>query len=324
MLLPIVQSVADNGTFEIRPWVVERSGTGFETRLTTLEIKRRRPSQNLADFEEYARVTDAYDLHAMSESRVIAIGCGGSAQFLEDLARTGVSEFVLVDPDVIERPNVGTQQVSISDVGRPKVAALADRIVNASPHARVLMVQASSDDLTDEMFARMVNTPLPGSTYHVPRAKLLCAFTDSFEAQARLARVGLHLRVPVISATVYREGRGAELTFAAAGVTSACTRCALSSRYRQVLDEGYRNDVTSHGTPLWATARLNAAKTPLALALLHRAAGDPAHPATARYARMLDQIAERNLVLLGLDTDIRENLGIDLFCLLYTSDAADE
>ena len=322
MLLPIVQSMADAGSFGIRPWVVERNGSGYRSALAPLEVKSQRILKPLSELDEYARVAEAYDLNVMATSRVVAIGCGGSAQFLEDLARTGVGEFVLIDPDVIEAPNVGTQQVSIRDIGVAKVTALARRIIDVSPHARVLTVQASSDDLTDDMFARLINAPFPGSTYHLPSATLLCAFTDGFEAQARVNRLGLHFKVPVLAATVYWQGRGVELTFACADVTPACIRCALSSRYRQYLKEGYQNTVTSHGTPLWVTARLNSMKTPIALALLHQVSrvNDSAHPAALRAARLLDSCGSRNLVMVSLDSDVTASLGLPLFDRMASPD----
>lgn len=315
MLLPIVQSVGDGTPFALHSWSVDRDGARFDLRPTPYEVRDRGRAPDLGALPEFARVHDAYDLPAMAGSRIVAVGCGGSAQFLIDLARTGVGEFVLIDPDVVEAPNVGTQHVTRHDLGLPKVHALARRIVAVSPTARVLVVQASSDDLDDAAFTRLVASPLPGSTYVLPTATLLCAFTDTFAAQARIARLGLHLRVPVLSATVYREGRGAEITFAASGVTPACIRCAQSSRYRAYVQEGFVNDVTSHGTPLWATARLNSAKAPIALALLHRTSTVTTadHPATQRYGQLLDDVGDRNLVLISLDTDPLGSLGIPVF-----------
>jgi hypothetical protein len=280
-----------------------------------VEVLAPRERPDLASAPEFARVSEAYDLAAMASSRVVAIGVGGSAAFLEDLVRSGVCEVVLIDPDVVELPNVGTQQVYRADRGRAKVAALGRRLVTLNRAVRVWAVQASLDQLDDAAVRRLALAPLPGGHPGAPGTTLLCGFTDDFWAQSRVNRLALHLGLPQIQAQVYREGRGVELVFTAPGITPACGRCVLSARYQAYLGEAYRNDVTSHGTPLWATTRLNALKGPVAMALLHATSrhAHSGHPATLRYRRLMDRTAERNLVQVRLDPDIAANLGLGVF-----------
>jgi hypothetical protein len=111
--------------------------------------------------------------------------------------------------------------------------------------------------------------------------------------------VGLQHGVPTICAQVYAEGRGLELTFTHPGVTPACHRCILRSRYDAYLKEGYTNNVTSDGTPISSTTRLNSTKLFLAMALLHHGT---AHP---RWGRTLERIGNRNLVQVRLDPDLQ-------------------
>lgn len=176
-------------------------------------------------------------------------------------------------------------------------------------------IQARESAISDVGFHRLLREPLPGGQHRPPGLALLCAFTDNFGAQARIARLGLHFGVPTLSAAVYREGRGVEVTFAAAGLTPACIRCAQSGRYAAHLHDGYVNDVTSDGTPLYATSRLNALKQVVTMALLHRHHPDasPSHPATGRHLRTAELIGQRNLVLTRLDPDIATSLGVHSF-----------
>jgi ThiF family len=264
--------------------------------------------------DQFSRVRAAYDLPVMTATRVVAVGCGGSVGFLEDIARAGVGEFVLVDPDVVERPNLATQHVRPTDIGRAKVLATAERVVEINPAARVLAVRAPLDELCDQFVGQLTREPWRLGV-EVPTTTLLCGFSDDFWTQARVNRLALHWGVPQLSATVYREGRGAELVFTAPGVTPACARCALRSRYTAYVEQGYVNSVGSHGAPLWATSRLNALKVPIALALIHGTSprADPRHPATRRYRRLLDLIAQRNLVLARLDPDAAATLGLAVF-----------
>jgi len=313
--LPIVQTTPDTGSFGLHGWSAVRRGNDVVVEGQSVVLRPAPSEPKPTEDPAWARVHEAYDLRAMSQSRFVSIGCGGAAAFLEDLARAGVGEFVLIDPDQVEPPNVGTQQTYLPDVGRSKAKVIGERLLRVNPKSRVWVVPERLEDLTDEAVGRLASGWLPGPTAHVPTATLLGAFTDDFHAQARVARLGLHLGVPVLAATVYREGRGVEVTFAAPGVTPACIRCALRSRYTAYLECGFTNDVTSHGTPYSATMRLNALKMPIALGILHTVSpvADPDHPGTQRHRRFLEAVAHRNLALVSLDPDIGESLGLGLF-----------
>lgn len=324
LLLPIVQSSADGPAFDVHGYAAVRRGRGVELEVIPVRVASAASRPDITVLPEFARVHDAYHLPTMAAARVIAVGCGGSAGFLADLARAGVGEFVLIDPDTVAPENVGTQAVYRSDIGRPKVSALAERLVDISPHARVWVVQASLDDLDDASVRRLALGWLPGADGPRPGSSLLCAFTDAFAAQARVARLGLHLGVPVVGGMVYAEGRGVELTFAAPRITPACIRCAQRSRYVAYLEQGFVNTIGSAGTPIAATARLNALKLPVAVSLLHRfsdvASGE--HPAVQRSDRLLDAISERNLVIASLDPDAGASLGLRVFDQLARGDSA--
>jgi|ADurb_Gel_03_Slu_FD_contig_123_17863_length_6723_multi_12_in_1_out_2_5 molybdopterin/thiamine biosynthesis adenylyltransferase len=63
-------------------------------------------------------------------SRVAVIGCGGlGGWIIELLARAGVGEIVMVDPDVFDENNLNRQLFSTEDnLGRPKAVAAASRV----------------------------------------------------------------------------------------------------------------------------------------------------------------------------------------------------
>lgn len=314
LLLPIVSSAADTGRFDVVAFSAIRSPRGVDivpgaTIVNRTERSRQEPSDYLA------RVIAAYDPAVMAGTRITAVGVGGSVSFLEDMARAGVGEFVLIDPDVVEPANIGTQHAWPADVDQPKVTVCAKRLTQLNPLARVWTIQATDADLSDLAFSRLVNGVLPRGEPITPTSQLLCAFTDSFEAQARLSRLALHLGVAFLTAAVYHEGRGIEVCFSAPGVTPACSRCALAGRYRAYLEQEYTNNVTSDGTPIYATSRLNALKQIITHGLLHGTStvADPSHPATIRYRRLLALIGSRNLVMSRLDPDLGTALGLSNF-----------
>jgi molybdopterin/thiamine biosynthesis adenylyltransferase len=245
--------------------------------------------------ETFRRVVGAYDLAHLRHCRVVVVGVGGAASFVEDLTRAGVYELVLVDLDVVSATNLATQQVYRRDIGRPKVEALAERLRDINPAVEVLARQADFNSFTESE----IETVLGLDVARPPVRTLVCGCTDNFFAQARVNRVGLQHSVPTLCAQVYAEGRGVELTFTYPGVTPACHRCMLRPRYDAYLKEGYVNTTTSDGTPVGSTTRLNAAKFFVTMALLHHGT---AHP---RWGRMLERIGNRNLAQVRLDPDLQ-------------------
>jgi proteasome lid subunit RPN8/RPN11 len=100
IILPIVMPKPDTGRFEVLPFTVFL--TIFHTTCMTsqplkLAVVDDAPHEIAPLFERqphFARVVGAYDLARLERSRIVAVGCGGSASFLEDMARAGVGEFV--------------------------------------------------------------------------------------------------------------------------------------------------------------------------------------------------------------------------------------
>jgi len=320
LALPIIMSQADSGAFEFIPYRALRAPTGVRIESMKLQIEEaeRQPRSTFPDAvasgapatrwhpgAAFERVVDAYDLDRLHDSRVLVVGTGGSRSYVEDLARAGVGQFVLIDPDVVNETNIATQQVFRDEVGRLKVDALATAIHNINPVAKAFTHAKSLDDFDDETFHSLATAPAaPGD--HPPLRTLIAGFTDSFLAQARINRLALKFGVPSICAQLYREGRALELTFTYPGVTKACHRCVLGSRYR-AYDEGFTNDVGSHGTPIFATQRLNALKGIVTLAILHHGTEHP------RWGALLERIGHRNLIQVRLDPDLGTSLGLTVF-----------
>jgi proteasome lid subunit RPN8/RPN11 len=317
LFLPIVQTVPDRGSFKLAPFVVFREGESVACRPVALELVDA-GGEDLVENQPnpmFDRVTEAYDLDRMARSRVVAVGVGGAAAFLDDLARCGVGEFVLIDEDVITETNLATQQVYRRDLGRPKVTALAERLSDINPAVRVRAVRRSLDDIADHEMRALCLDSIDGPP---PQVALLCGLTDNFYAQARINALALHLGVPSLCAQVWREGRGAEVTFTYPGLTPACHRCILSSRYAAFLSGGFVNDVTSHGTPIFATTRLNAIKGFVALTLLHHRGDDSPAQGPVRWAELAARIGPRNLLQIRMDPDLTQTLGIKTFDRVFS------
>ncbi len=87
----------------------------------------------------FSRNTGILESDTMLKKGAVIIGCGsvGSLVGLE-LARAGVGRFFLVDMDIMEYLNISRHQCGIQDVGKYKVTALKERILQINPTAMVM------------------------------------------------------------------------------------------------------------------------------------------------------------------------------------------
>lgn len=255
--------------------------------------------------ERFDRIKTLYPLHVLSRKTVVCIGLGGTRGNAEELARCGVGNFFLLDGDTVSPTNIATQQVYLSEIGRSKAEVVKERILDINPSAHVTVVPRFLDDsMTDNEFAAIVGKTLTKS----PKDVLICGCTDSFHAQARSAALAIKFGTPYLAGQLYRQGMAAEIYFSYPGVTnSSCPRCAMHSRY-EAYRKGYKNDVTSDGTPIFATTRVNATKGQIALMLLlyHE-------DKKCIYNTMLDQVADRNFVMIRMSPHAESALGIRIF-----------
>jgi len=304
-LIPIVQSAA-TGKFSMRLFLVSR-----QLAETVVEVPFEVvPSRELSPFplssenyrNTFTRVRDSYDLHRLHNSILVIVGCGGARAFVEEMARSGVRFFVLIDPDVMSLSNISTRMAYLSEVDKPKVDVVKRAILNINPEAVVTAYQRRIEAFSDDdMRVLMYET---GSRGQEVEAMLLCGFSDSFWAQWRTSLLGLNFAVPWMGAQVYRGGAAAEIVFTDPATTSSCARCILSKRFEAFLAKGFRNDVGSEGAQPYATMRLNSTKFFVAQSILHHGTKHPF------WGKMLARIGERNCIQIRCDPDVSTTLGL--------------
>jgi molybdopterin/thiamine biosynthesis adenylyltransferase len=204
------------------------------------------------------RLEGAIDYQLLKAAKIACIGVGGANGICESLVRSGLGTIVLLDFDIVDNTNLSTQGFYVNDIGRLKVDALKDRLLNINPNLKVITIAKNFLELNDKDESDIFQ-----------ELDLLLMMTDDFHAQALGNKMGLKYQVATIFAIMYERARGSEITFMIPGVTPACHRCAVSSRY-QAYDDGYKNIVTSAGSTNFHTQYLNASIGLLALAILHR------------------------------------------------------
>lgn len=87
----------------------------------------------MSDIMDLSKVYEFFQPEKV-DGKIHIVGCGsvGSA-VAENLARCGVTGFVLWDFDTVEAHNVANQMFTQPDINRPKVEALRDILVNINP-----------------------------------------------------------------------------------------------------------------------------------------------------------------------------------------------
>lgn len=93
-------------------------------------------------------------MNKLKRCRVIVFGVGGVGGYaVEALARSGVGDITLVDPDTVSLTNINRQIIALNDtVGRKKVEVMRERILKINPDASVKTLDMFySSDNADEI-----------------------------------------------------------------------------------------------------------------------------------------------------------------------------
>lgn len=129
--------------------------------------------------ELFSRTRGLYETDVLKNKTVLitGLGSGGGFEALE-LAKAGVENFILVDPDRIEVGNVVRHVCGLSDLGRYKTKAIKDRILDKNPFANVETYEVKCD--TTEWF--------PTLRELVRRSDLVFCSTDSRKSRVAVNR----------------------------------------------------------------------------------------------------------------------------------------
>ena len=240
------------------------------------------------------------------------MGVGGARVALEDLVRQGLGQVVLIDPDIVAARNLATQGVYTREVGRPKVLACADSLLQINPAVTVVPIEKRVQDIPRAQLHRLLTAPWPQAG--PPARVLVGGWSDSAQANAYAHRAALSARVPYVQACLHRGGASGEVILVFPGRTRGCVRCATAARYDHYLNGG-TNDAVSAGVPHWTTSRLNALKNCVTLAALHAVApNEDVDPSPERLAQtaLLERMTARPLALLRLSPDAPRVSGLEV------------
>lgn len=280
LFMPLANSNQD-ASFQIHGYYVQKKGTVIPCEIEVVDeeegvdlledeeqeildcFEKQQPApQESKEEHAFSRMESFLPLNYLKDCCIIGVGCGGSREFYIDMARMGIKNFVLMDGDAVSLTNVATQNIYKDELGQKKVDVIRNRIQLIDESCVVDVIPEMLDDtLNDDWIWE--NLIEPRSEKHI----LLCAFTDNFYAQARLANIALKYELPFLSAQHHRYGLTSEIVYWYPSISRATPQDVLSDRY-QAYHDGYKNSVTSAGSPIFNTVRLNALCEKIALGML--------------------------------------------------------
>jgi molybdopterin/thiamine biosynthesis adenylyltransferase len=154
----------------------------------------------------FDRLRGLFESDLLRQKCVLLVGCGSGGSFvLRELVRSGVGRFVLVDHDRLEVANVCRHELGLRDLGRLKVKALRDYVLERNPQAMVDTESFHVDGGTLERLLSIIRTSAPDiiicgtdnreSRLLVNRAALLTDTVALYGGVRRRAYAGQVLRV---------------------------------------------------------------------------------------------------------------------------------
>jgi molybdopterin/thiamine biosynthesis adenylyltransferase len=258
---------------------------------------------------DFSRIASAIDVESTQRARVTIVGTGASAGLIQHLARCGVRDFVLLDPDRVGPENLPRQEHYADCIGRLKVEAVADMLRRVQPDMHVTPLAVDFLAMTDREVDRLLG-----------QTDLFLFATDRFAAQARGNEVTLRLSKPALWVGLYPGGLAGEIIFWHPGI-AACYRCLCAKRYAnhaKAAAEGRSLDPASDGCTILDINLLDNIAGMLAVGLLTRGSA-------TRYGRLIEALGNRNFLQVQLSPEwrfndrdlVRELLGIAGDCSAY-------
>lgn len=206
---------------------------------------------------DYSRIQDSVNKGIIKNSHIVVVGAGGSYSLVTSLARCGVGTLTVLDFDTVEETNIVRQGYKISDIGNYKVDALDKEVASINPEVSYNGITKNFLDMNDEELDAIFKD-----------ADLLLFLTDSFKAQAFGNIIALKYNKPAMWSGWYAQSRTAELFFQVPDYTTACFRCAASSRYKT--NEQEEVQLSSNCNTIFHSQLLDSFIGMMSIAILHR------------------------------------------------------
>jgi hypothetical protein len=151
---------------------------------------------------------------SICDKRIAVVGCGSVGSFMcDELARCGITQFTLIDPDVVEWANLTRTIYGHADTGAKKVDALARHLTSIFPDIRIQTHACEIQSLGNQLEPIFQNFDLVIASVDDPRGNGL------------LDRLCYSLEIPSVFVGLYKGAKGGEV-IAVKPTSTPCFGCA--------------------------------------------------------------------------------------------------
>ena len=164
------------------------------------------------------RINHLLSPKALAGRRLVVVGLGsGGFPAMQNLAMCGVSDWVLVDRDILSPENLVKHPGMRKDIGRLKTEIAEEWVLDRNPDATVERLDC---DITSEEGRAMLRNAIES-------AQVVLCCTDNQNTRLQINRTCLELSTPCVTGVVYRTGFGGDAFIYEPG-KSGCYDCFLS------------------------------------------------------------------------------------------------
>lgn len=168
----------------------------------------------------FSRNKGILETDRMAQKRVVILGCGSVGSLVAmELARAGVSYFLLCDADIVEYHNVCRHQCGITDVGDLKVNALSRKLQNINPNIKIVRFEGIVQNL-------------PKSTldeFCVANQTIFVGCADNRDADIYANRISIYYAAAFLSIGFWERAYAGEIFYHIPGKGMPCYECALGN-----------------------------------------------------------------------------------------------
>lgn len=175
----------------------------------------------------FERIESLFDIKLFSDVKVLIAGCGsGGANVALQLVMSGVPTFTLIDRDTLEVENVIRHVCGRSYLGRKKVDAVAEVMLDRNPNVKVSKIDA--DIMT-----------YAGLEDEICKADVVVLASDNEPTRYMINDLCVRTGTPFVVARVFTRGIGGEV-FAYRPRVGGCLACLEATLERTTFREGIK------------------------------------------------------------------------------------
>jgi molybdopterin/thiamine biosynthesis adenylyltransferase len=156
------------------------------------------------------------DESILQEKRITIVGLGsGGSQNVLDLAKAGVTNFILIDYDTVNVSNLCRSIFDLPQVGQKKTEATLEKLLRVNPCVNVQLYNEDVLAMDNEKLMEIIDC-----------SDLIIEATDSVKSKLLINGMAYHSK-PVIYPSVYDMGKGGDILFTIPGLP--CFECVFNS-----------------------------------------------------------------------------------------------